>query len=74
MKVFSELGNLRNIPSTDHLGKVGEIPNKYPKYSEMPQYRGMPGQAGGSGWVSTLIEAGEGGWNRGFPEGKGDNI
>jgi hypothetical protein len=40
----------------------------------MSQCRGMPGQGGGSGWVggwgSTLIEAGEGGWATGFPEGK----
>ena len=32
----------------------------------MPQYRGMPGQESGSGWVS---EQGEGGWDRGFSEG-----
>jgi hypothetical protein len=37
----------------------------------MPQCRGMPGRRGGSGWVgSTFIEAGGGGWDRGFAEGK----
>jgi hypothetical protein len=34
----------------------------------MPQCRGMPGQEGGSG--STLIEVGEGEWNRGAPKGR----
>jgi hypothetical protein len=36
----------------------------------MPQYRGMPGRKGGSVWVSTLIKVGEGGWDRGFPDGR----
>jgi hypothetical protein len=40
----------------------------------MPQCRGMPGWGRGSGWVggwrNTLIEAGGGGWARGFSEGK----
>jgi hypothetical protein len=40
----------------------------------MPQCKGMPGQGGGSRWVSgwgnTLIGAGGGGWHRGFLEGK----
>ena len=31
------------------------------------QYRGIPGQRGRSGWVG---EQGEGGWDRGFLEGK----
>ena len=32
----------------------------------------MPGEEDGGGglWGSILIEAGEGGWDRGFPEGK----
>ena len=33
----------------------------------MPQYRGMPGPGGGSGWVG---EQGECGRDRGFSEGK----
>jgi hypothetical protein len=33
----------------------------------MPQYRGIPGPGSASGWVG---EQGEGGWNRGFSEGK----
>jgi hypothetical protein len=33
----------------------------------MPQYRGMPGQGIGSGWVG---EQGEGGEGRGFSEEK----
>jgi hypothetical protein len=33
----------------------------------MPQCRGMPGQGSRSGWVG---EQWEGGWNRGFSEGK----
>jgi hypothetical protein len=36
----------------------------------MPQCRGMPGQEDGSGEGSTLIEAGDGRWNRGFPKGR----
>ena len=33
----------------------------------MPQCRGMPGQGSRNGWVG---EQGEGGWDRGFSEGK----
>jgi len=40
----------------------------------MPQCRGMPGQGGGrewaGGWGSTLIEAGGGEGDKGWPEGK----
>jgi hypothetical protein len=37
-------------------------------------WRRVPGHGGGNEWVgsilSTLIEAGRGGWDREFPEGK----
>ena len=33
----------------------------------LPQCRGMPGPGSGSGWVG---EQGEGGWDKGFSEGK----
>ena len=39
----------------------------------MPQFRGMPGQGSGSGWMGerTLsYKQGDGGWDRGFPERK----
>jgi hypothetical protein len=36
----------------------------------MPQCRGILGQWGGIGGVNTLIEAGEGGWDRSFADGK----
>jgi hypothetical protein len=40
----------------------------------MTQSRGMPGREIMSGWVSrwgsNLIDAGGGGWDRGFPKGR----